>query len=350
MSIRYLDVERDIHQGTMNDWNHPAMMQGGWAALYCYRLGDGNQDASVPPIWIAEQSVESRCQKILFEKVKKPHLFILCIRIYDIRLLCSKWNLTKISVSKFGELCRIPRSQGIAGECAVENKLIVIDDAQAWLQLEFFLCCGSDGSRCPCIVPLLKVWRCQIQSGIWWKDRRWFKFVDLNTSVGSMWIDGNSQHWQFVVGGYRTHSIICVPVRQPPNKTKACAVIQMCGNSTIWPNLFFEKQCISQNKTCPGQRRPISGSTSKNLMTRLGRFDDEDVQATSSEYSSKQFSSTQNPCVKWWDFINLQHLAWPRLVIIWWGLGDLCDVCGYTTCSVFIAKTCHLALQKLSLK
>jgi len=31
----------------------------------------------------------------------------------------------------------------------------------------------------------------------------------------------------------------------------------------------------------------------------IGRFDDEDVQATSSEYSSKQFSSTQNPCVKW---------------------------------------------------
>ena len=58
-----------------------------------------------------------------------PHLFILCIRIYDIRLVCSKWNLTKNSVSKFGELCRIPRSQGIAGECAVENKLIVIDDA-----------------------------------------------------------------------------------------------------------------------------------------------------------------------------------------------------------------------------
>lgn len=34
----------------------------------------------------------------------------------------------------------------------------------------------------------------------------------------------------------------------------------------------------------------------------IGRFDDEDVQATSSDYSSKQFSSTQNPCVKWWDF------------------------------------------------
>ena len=134
----------------------------------------------------------------------------------------------------------------------------------------FFSIVGPMEVAGPCIGPLLKVWRCQIQSGIWWKDRRWFKFVDLSTSVGSMWIDGNSQHWQFVVvGGYRTHSIICVPVRQPPNKTKACAVIQMCGNSTIWPNLFFEKQCISQNITCRGQRCPISGSTSKNLMTRL---------------------------------------------------------------------------------
>lgn len=128
MSIIYMDVEPDIHQGTMNDSNHAAVMQGGWAALYCYGLGDGNQDSSVQPIWIAEQSVESRCQKILFEKVKTTFVYI-CIRIYDIRLLCSKWNLTKNSVSTFGELCRIPRSQGIAGECAVENKLIVIDDA-----------------------------------------------------------------------------------------------------------------------------------------------------------------------------------------------------------------------------
>jgi len=152
------------------------------------------------------------------------------------------------------------------------------------------------------------------------------------------------------VGGYRTHSIICVPVRQPPNKTKACAVIQMCGNSTIWPNLFFREAVHFPKYNLPWPKMSNLRINKQEFDDEIGRFDDEDVQATSSEYSSKQFSSTQNPCVKWWDFINLQHLAWPRLVIIWWGLGDLCDVCGYTTCSVFIAKTCHLALQNLSLK
>lgn len=32
---------------------------------------------------------------------------------------------------------RIPKSQGIAGECASENKLIVIDDAYHWQQMRF---------------------------------------------------------------------------------------------------------------------------------------------------------------------------------------------------------------------
>jgi len=84
---------------------------------------------------------------------------------------------------------RIPRSQGIAGECAVENKLIVIDDA--------------------------------------YEDARFNPEFDEKT-------------------GYRTHSIICVPVRQPPNKTKACAVIQMINKQE------FDDE--------------------------IGRFDDEDVQ------------------------------------------------------------------------
>lgn len=136
-------------------------------------------------------------------------------------------------------------------------------------------CCGSDGSRCPCIGPLLKVWRCQIQSGIWWKDRRWFKFVDLNTSVVLCWVDqcgsmeslsiGNSLLWEAIE---HTASSVCrcANLRTRPRHAQwsRCA-----GTQPFGPTCFFEKQCISQNITCRGQRCPISGSTSKNLMTRL---------------------------------------------------------------------------------
>eukprot|EP00913_Durusdinium_trenchii_P034952 g32694.t1 len=65
---------------------------------------------------------------------------------------------------------RIPKSHGIAGECATENKLIVIDDA--------------------------------------YEDARFNPEYDEKT-------------------GYRTHSIIALPVKRPPTKDKACAVIQM---------------------------------------------------------------------------------------------------------------------------
>ncbi|CAL1155637.1 unnamed protein product [Cladocopium goreaui] len=84
---------------------------------------------------------------------------------------------------------RIPKSQGIAGECASENKLIVIDDA--------------------------------------YEDARFNPEYDEKT-------------------GYRTHSIIAVPVRKPPTKDKACAVIQMINKQE------FDDE--------------------------IGRFDDEDVQ------------------------------------------------------------------------
>eukprot|EP00435_Cladocopium_sp_Y103_P047227 s989_g13.t2 len=84
---------------------------------------------------------------------------------------------------------RIPKSHGIAGECASENKLIVIDDA--------------------------------------YEDARFNPEYDEKT-------------------GYRTHSIIAVPVRKPPTKDKACAVIQMINKQE------FDDE--------------------------IGRFDDEDVQ------------------------------------------------------------------------
>eukprot|EP00439_Symbiodinium_sp_Y106_P083022 s1781_g22.t2 len=65
---------------------------------------------------------------------------------------------------------RIPKTVGIAGECATENKLIVIDDA--------------------------------------YEDARFDPEFDQRS-------------------GYRTHSIIAVPVKRPAAKDKACAVIQM---------------------------------------------------------------------------------------------------------------------------
>jgi len=68
------------------------------------------------------------------------------------------------------EEIRIPTGTGIAGECATENKLIVIDDA--------------------------------------YEDARFDPEYDQKT-------------------GYHTHSIIAVPVKRPPAKDKACAVIQM---------------------------------------------------------------------------------------------------------------------------
>ena len=114
MSIIYLDVEPDIHQGTMNDWNHPAEMQGGWAALYCYRLGDGNQDGSVQPIWIAEQSVESRCQKILFEKVNTTFVYMMhtdiwyTITLFEMKphqIICLKVRRT-VQDSQISRDCR----------------------------------------------------------------------------------------------------------------------------------------------------------------------------------------------------------------------------------------------------
>lgn len=91
--------------------------------------------------------------------------------------------------SDSGMEIRIPKSQGIAGECASENKLIVIDDA--------------------------------------YEDARFNPEYDEKT-------------------GYRTHSIIAVPVRKPPTKDKACAVIQMINKQE------FDDE--------------------------IGRFDDEDVQ------------------------------------------------------------------------
>lgn len=84
---------------------------------------------------------------------------------------------------------RIPKSHGIAGECATENKLIVIDDA--------------------------------------YEDARFNPEYDEKT-------------------GYRTHSIIALPVKRPPTKDKACAVIQMINKQE------FDDE--------------------------IGRFDDEDVQ------------------------------------------------------------------------
>lgn len=91
--------------------------------------------------------------------------------------------------SDSGKEIRIPKSAGIAGECASQNKLIVIDDA--------------------------------------YQDSRFNSAFDKQT-------------------GYRTQSIIAVPVKRPPAHDTACAVIQMI------------------NKT------EFDGE--------IGKFDDEDVQ------------------------------------------------------------------------
>eukprot|EP00930_Biecheleria_cincta_P073543 TRINITY_DN60820_c0_g1_i1.p1 TRINITY_DN60820_c0_g1~~TRINITY_DN60820_c0_g1_i1.p1 ORF type:complete len:462 (+),score=85.83 TRINITY_DN60820_c0_g1_i1:103-1488(+) len=76
--------------------------------------------------------------------------------------------------SDSGKEIRIPKSVGIAGECATENKLIVIDDAYA--------------------------------------DPRFNSAFDKQT-------------------GYRTQSIIAVPVKRPPTHDTACAVIQMINKT-----------------------------------------------------------------------------------------------------------------------
>ena len=102
----------------------------------------------------------------------------------------------------------------------------------------------SDGSRCPCIGPLLKVWRCQIQSGIWWKDRRWFQFVDLNTSVVLCWVDqcgsmeilsiGNSLLWEAIE---HTASSVCrcANLRTRPRH----AQWSRCGGTQPFGPTFF---------------------------------------------------------------------------------------------------------------
>lgn len=76
--------------------------------------------------------------------------------------------------SDSGKEIRIPKSAGIAGECATQNKLIVIDDA--------------------------------------YEDKRFNADFDKKT-------------------GYRTQSIIAVPVKKPPTHDVACAVIQMINKT-----------------------------------------------------------------------------------------------------------------------
>mmetsp|Transcript_69885 Transcript_69885/g.123664 ORF Transcript_69885/g.123664 Transcript_69885/m.123664 type:complete len:454 (-) Transcript_69885:72-1433(-) len=76
--------------------------------------------------------------------------------------------------SDSGKEIRIPKSAGIAGECACENQLILIDDA--------------------------------------YQDERFNQQVDLQT-------------------GYKTQSMICVPVKRQPDRYAACAVIQMINKT-----------------------------------------------------------------------------------------------------------------------
>ena len=113
--------------------------------------------------------------------------------------LTSGWRWLAITHCSSASQClslavRIPKSQGIAGECASENKLIVIDDAYPWQgqiqwqRLAFFVAVA---------VPL-KVWhdakvrRRQIQPWIWWKDRCNVTLGDLDpikSSRSSQWVD-----------------------------------------------------------------------------------------------------------------------------------------------------------------
>ncbi|CAJ1343651.1 unnamed protein product [Effrenium voratum] len=99
-----------------------------------------------------------------------------------------------------GQEIRLPKSYGIAGECASQNKLIVIDDA--------------------------------------YEDARFDPESDK---------------------GYRTRSIIAVPVKRPPAKDSVCAVIQIviCSGSTSKTSTMRSEGLMKRTSRCSRRSPPL---------------------------------------------------------------------------------------------
>lgn len=142
--------------------------------------------------------------------------------------------------SDSGKEIRIPKSAGIAGECATQNKLIVIDDA--------------------------------------YEDKRFNPDFDKKT-------------------GYRTQSIIAVPVKRPPTHDVACAVIQMINKTEFDGEIgkFDEEdvQVLETYATFVATKLAQSSLISASSSRPTPHGDSEYPKDLNHEYNSKRRVSSQ---------------------------------------------------------